>query len=114
MNCKHCGAINDNNAWKCAQCGVILQEAPLTGQPIVIPNYLAQAIICTILCCMPLGIPAIVYAAQVSSKIAQGDIEGAKESSKNAKTWCWIAFGAGIIFTIFYLMLNFAPFFLNH
>jgi interferon-induced transmembrane protein/zinc ribbon protein len=66
------------------------------AKPAVIPNYLVPAIICSVLCCWPLnmfGIPAIVYGARVNSKVALGDIEGAKESSRKAKMWCWITFG---------------------
>lgn len=60
------------------------------------PNYLAFAIITTILCCQILGIVSIVYAAQVNSRWSTGDIEGALSASKNAKLWAWIAFGSGI------------------
>ena len=49
------------------------------------PNYLAWAIISTILCCLPFGIVSIIYAAQVNSKWASGDVSGAQQSSKNAK-----------------------------
>jgi len=103
--CPKCGAPNDDNAWKCVQCQTILQQAPppASGGPAeVIPNYLWQAIVATICCCWPLGIPAIVYAAQVNSKVVQGDLVGARQSSKNAKMWCWIAFGAGIAVGLIY------------
>lgn len=62
-----------------------------------IPNYLVQAILVTLCCCLPGGIAAIVYAAQVNSKQAAGDIAGAQESSNKAKMWCWISFGIGIV-----------------
>src|SRR5438046_3002438 len=50
-----------------------LTAATTTAQP-PIPNYLIQAILCTILCCPPFGIPAIVFAAQVNGRVARGDI----------------------------------------
>jgi len=110
--CPRCRTPNDDNAWKCVKCQTILQKAPppvASGPPVVIPSYLWQAIVCTNCCCWPLGIPAIVYAAQVNSKIARGDIAGARNSSENAKMWCWIAFGsglaAGLIYFVFRLML---------
>jgi hypothetical protein len=62
-----------------------------------ISNYLVQSILVTLCCCLPLGIPAIVYAAQVNSKQAAGDIAGARDSSDKAKMWCWIAFGLGLV-----------------
>jgi len=52
-----------------------------------------------------LGIPAIVYSAQVNSKVAKGDIEGARASSKNAKMWCWIALGTGLVIGLLYIIL---------
>lgn len=68
-------------------------------------NYLVFAILTTLFCCQPLGIVSIVFAAQVNSKWNAGDIEGALESSKNAKLWAWISFATGfaiaIIVTLF-------------
>lgn len=61
-----------------------------------IPNYLVQAILVTICCCLPFGIVAIVYAAQVNGKMAAGDLAGALHASNSAKMWCWIGFGVGI------------------
>jgi len=110
MFCPNCGATNDDNAWKCVQCQTVLQQAPAVvtgGPPLVIPNYLWQAIACTVCCCVPLGIPAIVYASQVNTKVLQGDLEGARAASKNAKMWCWIAFGLGLAFTLIYGAFSF-------
>ena len=61
-----------------------------------VPNYLAQAILVTLFCCMPFGIVAIVYAAQVSPKLTSGDYVGAREASDKARFWCWLAFGIGL------------------
>ena len=107
MYCRNCGAPNDDNAWKCVQCGTVLQQAPaaaVTAPTVMIPNYLTQSIICTLLCCLPLGIVGIIYAAQVNTKVAQGDIEGARNASKNAKMWCWISFGVGLASGVLYLL----------
>lgn len=71
-----------------------------------IPNYLVQAILCTLCCCLPAGIAGIVYAAQVNSKQSVGDYEGAVAASKNAKMWCWISFGVGLPLTIIILIVN--------
>jgi len=61
-----------------------------------VPNYLAFAILSTLLCCIPAGIPAIVYSSQVNSKLMAGDLAGAQAASSNAKLWCWISFGLGL------------------
>jgi hypothetical protein len=60
------------------------------------PNYLVQAILVTVFCCLPFGIVSIVYAAQVNGKHQGGDHVGAMESSGKAKFWCWMAFGFGL------------------
>ena len=43
------------------------------------------AILSTVLCCLPVGIASIVFAAQVDSKWSSGDYQGARESSEKAK-----------------------------
>lgn len=63
-------------------------------------NYLIQSILVTLCCCLPLGIVAIVYAAQVDSKWNAGDQQGAITASENAKKWSWIAFGLGIVLNL--------------
>ncbi|MDD4143547.1 MAG: CD225/dispanin family protein [Prolixibacteraceae bacterium] len=69
------------------------------------PNYLVWAILTTILCCLPFGIISIIYAAQVNSKWQAGDIPGAESSSKNAKIWAWVAFGAGLAAILLWIIL---------
>lgn len=71
--------------------------APGAAAPGSIPNYLVQSILVTLCCCVPFGIVAIVFAAQVNSKLASGDVNGAMQSSRNAKMWVWIAFGTGLL-----------------
>lgn len=73
-----------------------------------IPNYLVQSILVTLCCCLPLGIVAIVYAAQVNTKVTVGDMAGAQESSKKAKMWCWIAFGLGMLINVIVVGLEIA------
>ena len=65
-----------------------------------VPNYLWQSIAVTLCCCLPFGIVAIVFAAQVKSKLSVGDIAGAQDSSKKAKMWCWIGLGVGLVINI--------------
>ena len=70
------------------------------SHPTRIPNYLVQAILVTLFCCVPFGIISIVYAAQVNGKVALGDIEGALRTSRSAKKWAWISFGVGLVITV--------------
>ena len=70
-----------------------------------IPNYLVPAILVTIFCCWPFGIPAIVFAAKVDGKVSRGDIAGALDSSNKAKTWTWVSFGSGLVVVVLYIGL---------
>ena len=56
-----------------------------TGAPP--PNHLVWAILSTLFCCLPLGIAAIVFAAQVNSKYNVGDYAGAQDSSRKARNF---------------------------
>ena len=72
------------------------QRQPAGARPGDVPNYLVQAILVTIFCCLPFGIVAIVFAAQVNGKLERGDHEGALRASKTAKLWSWVSFGVGL------------------
>ena len=102
MFCKHCGQEIPDKAIVCLSCqkptGV-----PLEGTPP--PNYLVFAILMTVLCCLPLGIPAIIFAAQVNGKYRSGDVEGARRASNKARLWCWLAFGVGMFSYLVYMVL---------
>lgn len=114
MFCPQCGANNADTAVVCMQCGRNLQPGaptplniPGVVQPPAAPieNYLVFAILSTVLCCLPAGIVAIIYAAQVNSKAQMGDLAGAKAASDNAKMWCWISFGLGLAVIVGSVML---------
>ena len=111
MHCPTCGARNDDNARFCINCGQKLEEqeamygggpayAPYGvpgGYPQHIPNYLVQAILVTIFCCLPLGIVAIIFAAQVNGKVAAGDIAGAQSSSRTARILVIVCVVPGVV-----------------
>lgn len=114
MFCPQCGANNADTAVVCMQCGRNLQPGaptplniPGVVQPPAAPieNYLVFAILSTVLCCLPAGIVAIIYAAQVNGKAQMGDLAGAKAASDNAKMWCWISFGLGLAVIVGSVML---------
>jgi len=88
----------------CPNCGT---AAPAFAAPPAIQNYLVPAILITLCCCVPAGIVAIIYAAQVNSKLAAGDVAGAQESARLARMWSWIGFGAGILLGIVYALVGF-------
>lgn len=66
-------------------------QAPYGGGPQPqISNHLVLSIAVTALCCLPFGIAGIVYASQVNTKLALGDIPGAMHSSKQARLFSLI------------------------
>src|SRR6476469_5852399 len=69
------------------------------------PNYLVWAILTTLFCCLPLGIVSIVFAAQVNSKFAAGDVAGAQESSNKAKQFAMWSAIAGVVIIGLYVLL---------
>ena len=68
-------------------------------------NNLVWAILSTILCCLPLGIVAIIKASNVNSLYDRGDYAGAEEAAKSAKTWAMWGAGIALIGTILYILL---------
>jgi len=62
------------------------------------------AILSTILCFLPLGIVSIVFAAQVNSKWAIGDVAGAQRASKLAKKLTIWTVVVGVIVNIIALI----------
>lgn len=113
MYCTNCGTSRPEGTAACPNCGKAYQvfatpamPMPAMGAPAgTVPNYLVQAILVTLCCCLPFGVVAVVYAAQVNSKLAGGDIAGARDASDKAKMWSWIGFGLGLLSTIAYFAL---------
>jgi hypothetical protein len=81
-----------------------------------VPNYLIPAIISAI-CCFPLGIISIVFAAQVNGKVAAGDIAGAMSASKMAKIFSIVLLGLALLgwggYFIIWLLIGGAALFGN-
>lgn len=94
MYCPNCGHERAANATACASCGQPVQQFTAPG---TIKNYLWQSILATICCCMPLGVVALVFSAQVNSKLAAGDVAGAEAASRSARTWLVVAIIGGIV-----------------
>ena len=94
MYCTQCGQERPDGAMVCAACGT---PAPVFATPEQVPNYLVQSILLTLCCCLPFGIVALIYSAQVNSKLASGDVAGARAASGSARTWGIVAFIAGLL-----------------
>ena len=100
MFCDKCGSEVPAGAATCPKCGASVNP----GAPRVVPfsSKLALAIIVTIFCCWPFGIPAIVCAAKANARFNNGDLNGALEYNRKASMWTWICFGVGLAFDLIY------------
>ncbi len=103
MYCTRCGQLNDDGLARCVRCAEELWQPK--GPPTRVNSHLAFAIVVTVLCCVPAGIPAIVYASRVNPRAMAGDIAGARDASAKASTWCWISLVSGLVFGMGYIGL---------
>ena len=70
-------------------------------------NHLVWAILCTVLCCLPLGIVSIVYSTKVSGLWAQGRYAEAQSAADSAKKWAIIGAIVGGVFYLIVVLLFF-------
>jgi hypothetical protein len=66
--------------------------------------YLILSIVATLFCCLPTGIVAIVYAAQIQSKTSAGDFAGAAQAAKRAQIWLIASVGLGLLGLAVYII----------
>ena len=75
-------------------------------------NWLVESILVTILCCLPFGVVGIIYAAQVNTKLAAGDNDGAEKARKEAAKWTkigfWVGLGVIVLYLLFWLVFGVA------
>jgi t-SNARE complex subunit (syntaxin) len=60
-------------------------------------------------CCLPHGLISLIFALQVNKKAAAGDMQGAVNSAKQAKTWAIVSIIVsviGLVVAIFFGVLN--------
>lgn len=74
-------------------------------QPSKPSSNLALAILTTILCCLPLGIVAIVKASQVDGHWSAGRYQEAYDAAKSARNWAIGGIVSGIVGFIIYLII---------
>lgn len=134
MFCPQCGLSNDQQSRNCSRCGALLQQpADLQAQPpqypppvappyypppqynagvpltpASIPNYMTQAVLVTLFCCLPLGIVGIFRSSEVNKRLAANDIPGALAASQSTRTILWWGFGSGLVIIILYAIAQMA------
>jgi hypothetical protein len=103
MQCPYCGTQNADNAYRCVHCNEVLREP--VHRPVDVTNTLVCAILVALFCCQPLGIVAIVFAALAMSRADAGDRAGALANAEKARTFTSWAFGLGLVWVVFCLLL---------
>ena len=78
-----------------------------------VSNHMVGAILTTIFCCLIGGIIAIVYASDVNTKLARGDIAGAQAASNTAQTWITVNIIVGAVLFILSFIGGFINGFIN-
>jgi len=75
------------------------QDAPFPQNTNQIPpkTWLVESILVTIFCCQILGIISIIYAAGVEAKFYRGDVMGAENASRTAKTLVLVSVIFGVL-----------------
>lgn len=69
-------------------------------------NYLVWSILSIVLCCWPVGIAAVVYAAKVDSLWGQGRYDEARSASEKAKNLTIVSAICGaVIYTIYGILI---------
>ena len=71
-------------------------------------NNLVWTILCTVLCCLPLGIVSIIKSTSVNTLWAQGQYDAARQAAADAKKfamWGAIASAIGIVLYIIFIVV---------
>ncbi|QNJ97374.1 CD225/dispanin family protein [Constantimarinum furrinae] len=83
-----------------------------TNNPINTPinkppdNNLVWAIICTVLCCLPLGIVSIIKSTKVKELWAQGNHVEAQKHADDAKKWAvWGIIAGASVWIIYFILM---------
>ena len=69
-------------------------------------SHLAEAILATILCFIPTGIVAIVFASIANGLYNQGKIDEAFAKAKTANIMVWVSVGVGLVIALLWTVGN--------
>jgi len=121
MYCSNCGTEVQNSVLYCPKCGTNTAQSggtaqaeygqanrasPTGGMPVrgdisqEVEDHLTKSILATVLCCLPLGIAAIIYSTKVKSLLQADDIDAAIVASKQANLLSNLSIGLGAVIVI--------------
>ena len=85
----------------------VINNNPQMNRPNRYPpkNYLVEAILVTLFCCLPFGIVGIINAARVENAFYSGDEMEAERLSREALKWSKIGLFVGIGWIVLYFLL---------
>lgn len=72
------------------------------------PTYMTQAILATLLCCLPFGIVAIIKASNVSNAYSHQKYHEAQKFSDDAKMWINVSVVTGLIVGVLFFIASVA------
>lgn len=67
-------------------------------------SNMVWAILSTILCCLPFGIVAIIYASKVDSMWAAGQFDAARDAARKAMNWSIAAAVSAVVVSVIYII----------
>ena len=123
VNCPECDTTISSKAISCPHCGAPIaqeqaqeptqqpvQQAPTANKPNPVTDlppktWLVESILATLLCCLPFGIVAIIYATKVESNWYASNKELALSSAKSAKSWTLVSVFSGLGVALLYIIL---------
>ena len=131
MKCQYCDNEIPVNAVNCPSCGAAIPQVPRMPNPPPYQNaqqfqnpppyqnaqqfqntqintWMVPSVLVTALCCVPLGIVAIVFASRANSALTAGNYQLAQENANKAKTWFWAALIGGFVFSVFWIIVQVA------
>ncbi|MCM1318814.1 MAG: CD225/dispanin family protein [Muribaculaceae bacterium] len=83
-----------------------MQQQPSQINEMPPSNNMVWAILCTIFCCLPFGIVAIIKASNVKSAWYAGNRDLAIQNSKDAMKWCILSVISGVVVMFLAILAN--------
>ena len=123
--CNNCGSYITDSSLFCSKCGqrvgVVLkvqQQQPFQSvdrqqnKPFKPNSNIALAIITTVVCCVPIGIYAIILANRVETLYYDGEYEKAEMTAQDVKKWSIIGMVISALGFFAYIIILIISFFI--